>query len=215
MGCCLLSSGKVSKTTTVGLVAGGYVVLAADKRATAGFEIYHKRVRKIQRVDDYMALTISGLVADAQYIVEQARYIARSYRLEMGRPIKVSGLANSLSLILNSYLRIYPFLVQLLLGGYDDSGPSLYYIDLYGSLSREKYMATGSGSPIAFGVLEQGYSESLGLDEAIELAYRAVSTAIARDGYSGEGVDIVVIGPGVYREETRLFKQELVESGRS
>jgi len=215
MGCYILSSGKASKTTTVGLVAGGYVVLAADKRATAGFEIYHKRVRKIQRVDDYMALTISGLVADAQYIVEQARYIARSYRLEMGRSIKLSGLASSLSLILNSYLRIYPFLVQLLLGGYDDSGSSLYYIDLYGSLSREKYMATGSGSPIAFGVLEKGYSESLGLNDAIELAYRAVSTAIARDGYSGEGVDIVVIGPGVYREETRLFKQELVESGRS
>ncbi len=202
--------GRLSKTTTVGLIAGDYVVLAADKRATAGAGVYHKRVKKIHRVDDYIAMTISGLVADAQFLIEQARYISGRYKREVGKNIMVSSLANYVGLILQAYLRISPYVVQLLIGGYDQKGPQLYYLDLYGSLTSEKYMATGSGSPVAFGVLEEGYRENMNLDEAIELAYKAVSTAIKRDGFTGEGVDIVIIGPDTYREETRLFRQDLV-----
>ncbi len=200
---------KFSKTTTVGLIVGDYVVLAADKRATAGSLIAHKRVKKIHKITDYAAMTISGLVADAQFLVEQARYIARRYYSEIGKPIKISSLASHLSLILTVYLRKYPFIVQLLLGGYDGE-PQLYYLDLYGSISKEKYMATGSGSPTALGVLEEKYRSDLSLEEGIELAKKAVLTAIKRDGFSGEGVDVVVIGPGIYREETYISEKKLV-----
>ena len=205
-----MDSGKASKTTTVGLVVGDYVVLAADKRATAGAEVYHKRVKKIHRITDYSAMTISGLVADAQFLVDQARYISRRYERETGKRMRISSLANYMGLVLQAYLRYAPFIVQLLIGGYDQEGPQLYYLDLYGSVTREKYMATGSGSPIAFGVLEENYREDLSVEEAVEIAYKAVATAMLRDGFSGEGVDVVVIGPDTYREETRLFKQDLV-----
>ncbi len=201
-----------SKTTTVGLVVGDYVVLAADKRATANTIIAHKMVKKIHKIDEHVAMTISGLVADAEFIVEQARYIARKYFLDTGSPIKISSLASHIALILNAYLRVSPYIVQLLIGGYDRGGPHLYYLDLYGSISEEKYMATGSGSPVALGVLEQGYREDLSLDEAKELAFKAVATATLRDGFSGEGVDIVVIGPETYVEETKMFKQKIIVS---
>jgi proteasome beta subunit len=198
-----------SKTTTVGLVAGEYVVLAADKRATAGPMVYHKRVRKIMEITPYAAMTISGLVADAQFLVENAKYIAKDYELKMGKRISIDALAGRISLILSAYLRFSPFIVQLLLGGVDHEGPKLYYMDLYGSVSRERFMSTGSGSPVAFGVLEQGYREGLTLEEAKELAFKAVSSAIMRDSFTGEGVDIVVIGPEGISEETRLFKKTL------
>ncbi len=200
----------VSKTTTVGLIAGDYVVLAADKRATAGSMVAHNRVKKIQKIDDHAAMTISGLVADAQYIVEQARYISRKYSLDLGRLISIRSLASQISLILQAYLRMNPFIVQLIIGGYDDS-PHLFYVDLFGSLSEEKYMATGSGSPVAYGVLEAGYRDDLSLEEAKDLAYRAVKAATERDSYSGEGVDIVVIGKDTYIEETRLFEKKVVK----
>ncbi len=205
----MVDKGKASRTTTVGLVVGDYVVLAADKRATAGALIAHKRVEKIHRITDYSAMTISGLVADAQFLVEQARYIARRYSIETGGNIKISSLASHLSLILTVYLRVYPFIVQLLLGGYDGE-PQLYYLDLYGSISREKYTATGSGSPIALGVIEEGYRDDMGVDEAVDLARKAVLTAMKRDGFSGEGVDVVVIGPGVYRKETYIPERKMV-----
>ena len=201
-----------SKTTTVGLVVGDYVVLAADKRATANTLIAHKMVKKIHKIDEHAAMTISGLVADAEFIVEQARYIARKYFLDIGSPIKIGSLASHIALILNAYLRVSPYIVQLLIGGYDCRGPHLYYVDLYGSISEEKYMATGSGSPVALGVLEQGYREDLSLDESKELAFKAVATATLRDGFSGEGVDIVVIGPETYVEETKMFKQKIIVS---
>lgn len=201
---------RESKTTTVGLVVGNYVVLAADKRATAGTLIAHKRVKKIHKISDYIAMTISGLVADAQFLVEQARYMVRRYSIETGEKMGISALASNLSLLLTVYLRVYPFIVQLLLGGVDEKGPQLYYLDLYGTISREKYMATGSGSPTAIGILEEGYRSDLSIEEAVELARKAVLAAMKRDGFSGEGVDVVVIGPGVYREETFIPEKKLV-----
>lgn len=205
-----LNNRALSRTTTVGLITKNYVVLAADKRATGGFEVYHKIVKKILRVDDYVAMTISGLVADAQIVYDNAKYIAKRYELTTGRKITIHSLANYIGLLLNIYLRYVPYIVQILVGGYDSNGPQLYYLDLFGTISREKYIATGSGSPVAFGVLEESYRDDVDLDRAVDLAYRAVYSAITRDGYSGEGIDIVVIGPGVYREETRLFKHEVV-----
>ena len=206
----MTSVSKESKTTTVGLVVGDHVVLAADKRATAGTLIAHKRVKKILKISDYMAMTISGLVADAQFLVEQARYMVRRYGIETGEKMSVSALASNLSLLLTVYLRVYPFIVQLLLGGVDEKGPQLYYLDLYGTISREKYMATGSGSPTAIGVLEEGYRSDMSIEEAVELARKAVLAAMKRDGFSGEGVDVVVIGPGIYREETFIPEKRLV-----
>jgi proteasome beta subunit len=200
-----------SKTTTVGLTTRDYVVLAADKRATAGPAIYHKAVKKIHVITNRAAITISGLVADAQFLVENAKYIARNYELSMGKPLNMKSLASALSLILSAYLRVYPFIVQLLLGGVDDDGSQLYYLDLYGTITRERYMATGSGSPVAFGVLEEGYREGLSLDEAVDLAVKAVTAALMRDGFSGEGVDVLVIGKqGVALEKTIQLKRTLV-----
>ncbi len=206
-----------SKTTTVGLTLRDYVVLAADKRATAGPTVYHKAVKKIAKITDRAAMTISGLVADAQILVDNMRYIVREYELTTGRPMSIRAMASNLSLILSSYLRIYPFIVQLLLGGYDEKeGPSLYYLDLYGTVTREKYMATGSGSPVAFGVLESGYREDLSLDAAVDLAVKAVTAALSRDGFSGEGVDVLVIGrDGVVLEKTIQLKKTLTPTSKT
>jgi proteasome beta subunit len=200
-----------SKTTTVGVTTGDFVVLAADRRATAGSAVYHKAVRKIAKITDKAAMTISGLVADAQVLVENMRYIARDYEVSFGKPMSIKSMASTLSLILSTYLRVYPFIVQLLLGGYDDvEGPSLYYLDLYGTVTREKYMATGSGSPVAFGVLETGFKENMSVEEAVDLAVKAVNAALMRDGFTGEGIDVLVIGrQGVVLEKTIQLKKTI------
>ncbi len=198
----------VSRTTTAGLRLRDHVVLAADKRATAGLYVAHKRVLKIQRITDYMAMTISGLVADAQFLVDEARGLARYNEVVMGVRPSVHSIASLLASLLNTYAKTVPFIVQLLLGGYD-TRPRLYYIDLFGTISEEKYMATGSGSPVAIGVLERGYREDMGLDEAVELAVEAVRAAVSRDAWSGEGVDVVIIGRDGYRHHTVMFKTNM------
>jgi len=202
----MVSSNKVkaSKTTTVGIRLKDYVIIAADKRATAGTYVAHKKVEKIQRITDNMAMTISGLVADAQYLVNLAKAIVNYYELETGVKPSVKTIASYLANILSSYSRMVPFIVQLLLAGYG-TRPRLYYVDLFGTVSEEKYIATGSGSPIALGVLENNYREDLSIEEAKQLAISAVKAAVERDSWSGEGVDVVIIGRGVYSKETILF----------
>ena len=186
-------------TTTVGLIAGDHVVLAADKRATAGYFIASRRVKKIVRITDYAAMTISGLVADAQALADTLREEARLYEMTYKTRPTVRWLATLLSNIL-FYSKWFPYIVQLIVGGYD-SKPRLYTLDLYGSVTEETYTATGSGSPVALGVIEDSYRPDLPLDEAVDLAARAVRAATLRDVASGDGVDVLVIGKNRIEEK--------------
>ena len=193
-----------TKTTTAGLKIQDYVILGADKRATAGIYIAHKRVEKIQKITDWAAITISGLVADAQYLVDQARAIARYYSLSTGIKPSIKAIASYIANILSTYSKTIPYIVQLLIGGYDTQ-PRLYYVDLFGTVSEENYMVTGSGSPIAIGILEKNYRKDLSVEEAKALVFDAIKAATERDAWSGEGVDIVVIGKNFYSRETIPF----------
>jgi len=97
--------------------------------------------------------------------------------------------------------RMFPFYVQLLIGGVDENGPVIFSVDAVGGSGKEDgIVATGSGSPMAYGVLEDRYT--LGMDErtAIELAIRALRSAIKRDAGSGEGIAVVVITQESYHE---------------
>jgi proteasome beta subunit len=188
-----------SGTTTVGLVAGDYVVLAADKRATAGFMIASRRVKKIVKLTDYAVMTMAGLVADAQMLADILRSEAKLYELDTGSRMSVKGIAVLLSNILFSY-KALPFIVQVLVGGYDVK-PRLYLLDLFGSITEEKLTATGSGSPVAYGVLEQHYREDLSLDEAVKIATAAIRASTLRDAASGDGVDIAIVGRGFIEEK--------------
>jgi len=178
-------------TTTVGLVVKDGVVLAADRRATAGTFIAHRQTRKIILVDSRLAITTAGLVADAQVLADYLSNQIRYYTLTSKHPFTVKAAASFLSAVLYSY-KFFPFIVQLLVGGYD-TAPRLYSLDWFGSVLEERYTATGSGSPIALGVIEEGYSEDLSVESARELAVRAVRMALRRDAATGDGVDSVVI----------------------
>mgnify|MGYP001772916306 CR=1 FL=1 len=190
-------------TTTVGIKLNDYVVLAADKKATAGIYVAHKNVKKIAKISDNCALTIAGLVADAQALADFIRAEAYYYQLLNKRPVSIRSMAALLGLLLNEY-KYFPFIVQLILGGYDFyEGMKLFVIDLYGDVTEEDYAATGSGSPLAISVIESAYSKNIDLDTAIKLAVKAVAAATSRDVFSGGvGIDVVAIGKNIYKECT-------------
>ncbi len=191
-------------TTTVGLICKDGTVLAADKRATMGYMIASKDIDKIHQIDDHMALTIAGGVGDAQMLVRWMRAETRLYKLKHGKPMSLESGATLLANILGQN-KYYPFFVQLLLGGFDTK-PRVYSIDMLGGVTEEKFTSTGSGSPFAYGVLEEMYSEQDTTEEGCKKAAKAVSAAMKRDAASGEGVDIVVIGKSGFR---RCSKEEM------
>ncbi len=185
---------KVLKgTTTVGIVAKDAVVLAADRRASAGFFVANKMVRKILYVSDKIGVTTAGSVADLQFIYNILKNLYHYNYVSGVRPTSVRALATYLANLL-SQNKYFPYVVQILLGGFDDA-PRLFNLDYFGDMTEEKYVATGSGSPVAMGVLEDGYNENIRGDEAMDLAARAVLAAIKRDSYTGTGVIVTKIDP--------------------
>ena len=203
-------------TTTVGVVCADGVVLATDTRVTAGGYIAHKRGKKLLKIDENLALTISGVVADAQSIIDTLKYYAGLYRVEKEERLPVKSAARMVSNILFS-ARLYPYIAIVLVGGYDSSGGSIYNVDLFGSSIQEKVTATGSGSPVAFGVLEEGYKEGLGVSSGISLAAKAVIAATKRNVATGDHFDIAVIDKGGFKEVSEQEKEKLLAqfSGRS
>ncbi len=198
-------------TTTVGILVKDGVVLAADKRATAGYYVAHKHVKKIVPVDDRIVITTAGLVADAQMLVNWIRTEIMYYKLSQKKPMKVRSVTTLLANVLFSNSRFYPYIVQLLVGGYDDA-PRLFNLDWFGSMTEEKYVATGSGSPIALGVIEDGYSEELSIEEAEKLAVRAVASALRRDTATGNGIDVAIVTKDGIREKTYMWEEILKSS---
>jgi len=195
-------------TTTVGVVFKDGVVIAADKRASAGTFIASKMAKKVHPITDRIIFTISGLVADAQILIKWIRNYVQRISLERERPPLVKEVASLTSVLLhNNFRSLLPFMVHFIIGGIDQFGPHIYFLDHVGSVHEGKYMSTGSGSPVAYGVLESEYRPDLDERSAISLALRALRSAIKRDAATGDGIDLVVIRPEGYR----FFKPNEIE----
>ena len=183
----------VTGTTTVGIICNGGVVLATESQATMGYLVASHRAPKIHKITDHIAMTISGSVADAQQIIRIIRANVNLRRLELGRELSVRAVSQ-LTAILLFQNRLFPYITMLIVGGVDEEGPHIFTLDPLGSLLEEdKFAATGSGSVIAYGVLEDGYRENMPIEEAVELAKRAVKAARRRDIASGGKIQVAVI----------------------
>lgn len=179
-------------TTTLGMVCKDGVVLAAERRAIMGTLIAHKTTKKVFKLDDNLGLTTAGLVGDLQLL---ARYITAEvelYKLKRNVPMPVRSCATLLANILSGR-RYFPYWVQLVVGGVDEEGNHVYSLDMAGGSIPDKYVTTGSGSPLVYGVLEDHYKDDISMDDGINLAIRALTAAMKRDAASGDGVDVVSI----------------------
>ncbi len=185
-------------TTTVGIKTDHGVVLCADMRASAGYFIANNNTMKIQKIDHHAGLTLAGGVADAQNIVSALRYHANLHRLHANTAIPINSLARLTSIMFHQN-RGYPFMADILLGGYDANGPALFNVDMFGSVEAKPYVTTGSGSPVAYGVLEDGYQSNLKLDDAKSLALEAVRAAIIRNIGTGDGINLAVMDNDGFR----------------
>ena len=179
-------------TTTVGIKSKDGVVLCADMRASAGYFIANNNTMKIQQIDKHAGLTLAGGVADAQNIVDVLRYHSNLHRVGKQNSISIHSLARLCSLIFHQN-RGYPFMADILLGGYDSSGPALFNVDMFGSVEEKSYVTTGSGSPVAYGLLEEEYQNDLTVEEAKKISLRAVKAAIVRNIGTGDGINIAVM----------------------
>jgi len=198
-------------TTTVGVVCRDGVILASDTRVTMGFFVAHRKGKKVYRIDDHLAMTISGNVADAQRTVDVLKANAQLYRLNVARPMPVSSAARLVANMLFSS-RYAPLLAQVLIGGMDGTGPHVFSIDPFGSITEEKCVATGSGSPVAYGVLEDKYKQDATIKDMLGIVVKAVDSAMRRNAATGDSFDVSVIDKKGYREMGEKEKRNIMPS---
>lgn len=196
-------------TTTVGIKAADGVILCADMRASAGYFIANNNTMKIQKIDEHAGMTMAGGVADAQNITDILRYHANIHRIEKQEPIPIKSLTRLTSLIFHQN-RGYPFIADILVGGYDNAGPALFNIDMFGSVEEKTYVTTGSGSPVAYGLLEEEYRDDLIVEEAKVIALRAVKAAITRNIGTGDGINVSIIDKDGFRLLTKDQKKTII-----
>lgn len=184
-------------TTTVGIVFRDGVILAADKRATAGYLIAQKDTEKIHNVTDSIAVTMAGTASDAQLLIRLAKAELKLKNIRTQQELHVKEAANLMSRMVYNNLRkpsMMPGISHFIMGGNDSTGSFLYDIFPDGTINECKdYIASGSGSVMAYGVLETSYRKDLSLEEAKSMAIRCINAAIKRDIASGNGIDIFLI----------------------
>ena len=184
-------------TTTMAILCKDGIILAADRRATAGTMIVDKNAKKIHKISKKMALTTSGSVSDLQLLTKliTAELNLKRYRTDLES--SVDEATHLLSSLVYSNVRtptMIPGITHFILGGHDFNGFQIYDIFADGSIMKvDKYFSSGSGSVFALGVLDTLYKDDMSAKEAIALAKKAINAALQRDSASGEGLDIIQI----------------------
>jgi proteasome beta subunit len=194
----------VPGATTVGVVFKEGVVLASEKRVSYGNMIMSRGGKKVFKLTAHVGAACAGLVSDMQILAREMEAYTKLFDLDVGRSISVRSAAKLMSNLLFSR-RMAPLITQTLVGGVDDEGPSIYVLDVLGSVIPDKYSVVGSGTEIAIGVVEEGYKDNLSMEEAKELATKAIKSAISRDIMSGDGIDFLIITKNEATEESVKF----------
>lgn len=190
--------------TTIGVVCDEGVILASEKRVSYGYMVMSRTGKKVFKIADHIGAACAGLVSDMQILIREVEAYSNLFKLDANRPIPVKSAAKVMSNLLFGR-RLFPLITQTIVGGMDDEGPSIYVLDVLGSVIPDKYAAVGSGSEIAYGLLEEGYKEGMTMKEAKDLVTRAIKSAVSRDVMSGDGIDFLTITKEGAAEESVKF----------
>jgi len=128
----------------------------------------------------------------------------RLKKMRTNRDVTSKEAANLLAGIVYQNIRAFsaiPGISQFIFAGVDNVGFHIYDIYPDGSLTEsDDFVSTGSGSVMAYGVLETQYKEDMSADEATKLAIKSINAALQRDSASGNGIDVAVIDKKGYRK---------------
>ncbi len=205
-----MESKTLKGTTTIGLTCNNGIVLVADKRASWGTFVASKRAKKIFKLNKFVGASVAGSVGDAEALMRLIQAEAALFEMNNKKVMSPNAIATLLSNILQGN-KIFPYLVQILIAGLDRNEPRLYTLDPIGGLTEEKYAASGSGSPMAYGVLEQQYSEEKSVQETLPVAIKAINSAMERDTATGNGIALVTITKEGFKEYDEPEIEELIK----
>ena len=181
-------------TTVLGLRFGDGIVMAGDRRATAGYTIADAKMRKVFAADDFSAIAIAGAAGQAVETVRLFQLELEHYEKLTGDRLSLEGKANRLAQMIraNFPLAMQGLVVVPLFGGFDQArneGRLFYYDATGGRWEEQDYQATGSGAQPAKNSLKKRWRPGLTRDEGLRVAVEALIDA-AEDDVATGGPDL-------------------------
>jgi proteasome beta subunit len=189
-------------TTVLGLTYVDGVLMAGDRRATAGYTVADARMRKVFPADDYSAIAIAGAAGQAIEMVKLFQLELEHYEKITGDRLSLEGKANRLAQMIRSNfpLAMQGLVVVPLFGGFDHTageGRIFYYDATGGRWEEDDYQTTGSGGQPAKNSLKKRWRPALTRDEAMQVAVEALIDAAEDDVATGGPDPVRKIFPNV------------------
>jgi proteasome beta subunit len=177
-------------TTIVAIRYADGVILAGDRRATAGSAIAHRHMDKVHPADRHSGVAIAGAAGPALEMVKLFQLQLEHYEKVEGAALSLEGKANQLSQMVRGHLAMamQGFVVVPLFAGYDlrrGVGRIYTYDPTGGRYEETDYHADGSGGRDARTTVKLGWTRDLDRSAAIELAVRALWQAADEDSATG------------------------------
>ncbi|MBM3638263.1 MAG: proteasome subunit beta [Actinobacteria bacterium] len=177
-------------TTCVALRYADGVLMAGDRRATAGNLISHRGMEKVVQADNYSGVAIAGAAGPAMEMIRLFQLQLEHYEKMEGKQLSLEGKANQLSMMVRGNLpaAMQGLAVVPIFGGFDllDGTGRLWDYDVTGGRYEEReFVATGSGSLHAGTVVKVGWRTDMGRDAAVALACRSLWEAADADSATG------------------------------
>jgi proteasome beta subunit len=182
-------------TTIVAIRYADGVVMAGDRRATAGPTIAHRAMEKVHPADRHSGVAIAGAAGPAMEMVQLFQLQLEHYEKVEGQALSLEGKANQLSQMVRSNLAMamQGFVVVPLFAGFDTrraSGRIYTYDPTGGRYEETDFHADGSGGRDARTTVKLKWSEGMDRASTIALAVEALYEAADEDSATG-GPDTV------------------------
>jgi proteasome alpha subunit len=168
---------------SLGMVFDKGILMMVEKRLPSKL-IINKSVEKMFIIDKYITCATSGLIADGRILADYAREEAKNYQMKYDEEIPVIELVKrvcNLKRIYTQYGGVRPFGVSFLIGGIDPQGLHLFETDPSGAYKKYSAGAIGEGRQEINEIFEAEYKPGLKFQDAIDLVFKAVSTALKKN----------------------------------
>lgn len=205
--------GKLSTgTTCIGVTFKDGVLLAADRRTTAGYVASDKST-KVYDLSSNVVATTAGHAADNQRLMRSLKGELKLLELKSERVSTVKEAAMIINSAQYTGLRAQGSIMSILLGGFDKYGASLYNLGPDGTIvAHDGYAADGSGSVYVKGILDVEYKENLSKKEALEIVEKCFRASFKNDTASGGGFIIkFVTKDGIEEISRKVIESKFVD----
>ena len=191
----------------IGIRGRDCIILAVERKTAAKLQDT-RTAKKINQLDEKLAVAFSGLTADARVLIDQARVECQSFRLTMDYASSAEYMARFVARIQQENTQkggVRPYGVSMFIAGYDrENQPKLFLTEPSGAFSQWKANAIGRNSKVMLEYLEANYHEDLSYADSLKLAVRTLIQVVEKES---RNIEVAVLQP----EGLRMVEDAEVE----